>query len=521
MRALILKSLTLMIVVLLMPAGAYAQDANADKLKTIFESLLANQKASLAGSGMNLNYTGEISVENAGKYYAVTLPDMDVQYPDGSRLDIGMIAVNASVHQEPGQWKMTLAMPTPMVFFDAAGQESSRLNIGGQSAAGIWNEDLKNFSKLDANYENLTYTSAGNAVSAVIQKLRAVYDLDQVSPGKWSGPVYFNLDNVAISNAVQKDVVTAGQVSLNVETYEFDQNKFAQYQKDITAYLQKSETNPASVTPTEAQALYNNLIAAMGDGFTSQYQLTDLAIKGEAGSGVNAIQVGQASIGMDVTGFLKDDVTLGLRVAYDQAKIDPAGVGINRLMPATMNLDWSFENIPFKAVSEAVSNSLQGGGDAMQMGAMSLMFRLPAILSQAATTLAIENNKLHSDLYKVDINGKAVADVKAVNSATADLVMTFKGMDAVLGVLNEEQGKLGAAPDPEMGDYSQVIMGLTMLKGLGEVAMGPDGQPVYKYHFIMNPQGQMLLNGNDLMTQFGMGAPAAAPAGPVETAPVE
>jgi hypothetical protein len=501
------------------PAIAQQPDANIAKLKGVFDELLSFQKSSLASSGMTLQFDGAVNVENAGKYYAVTLPHLSVAYGDGSKLDIGMVAVNASVHQEPGKWKMTLAVPTPMVFSDSSGVETGRLSIGGQSAAGIWSEALKNFSKLDANYESISLSFKKNAVEIVIPKTRVVYDLDEGAPGKWSGPVYFNFSNIAVSNATHKDVLKIGQLDLNIETFEFDQNGFAKYQKDLTAFIQNAEKNPAAApSAAETQQLYNTFMAALGDGFTSQYQISDISIKGDETQDFTSIALGSASIGFDATGFLKDQVTLGLRLAYDGVKIEPAQAGIKKLVPSTLNLDWAVEKIPFKAVSGTVGNTLQGAGtqgDAMQFGAMSLLFKLPALLSQAGTSIVLENNKIANDIYQVDVNGKAIANLQAVNSATADVTMVIKGLDAILGILNAE----ASSPDASKADVTEAINYITMLKAMGAVDPAVAGETVHKYHFIMNEQGQMLLNGKDVMGQVMMGNPSAAPVPDVQPVP--
>src|SRR5690606_28618936 len=188
------------------PAHAQTAAINAEgaqKLKTLFETMLANQRATSRPENGRLEYEGEVLVEQASTYYAVTLPHARIVYPDGARLDIGMVSVNAAPHDLPGQWKMAVAVPTPMVMTNAEKNQTIKINIGAQKASGIWDEELEHFAKLDAQYKNVTIENPGTGFSMQIPESQILYDFAKGPDGFWSGPGRMMARNIAVANGPQ------------------------------------------------------------------------------------------------------------------------------------------------------------------------------------------------------------------------------------------------------------------------------------------------------------------------------
>ena len=121
------KLLCLLLITLAIPSTAMAQDINASgaaHLKTMFQNILDKQAAAYAQTdGPHVTYDGEISVEQASDYYAITLPPTIINMPHeqddapedtpASTIKIGMITINAIPHDKAKQWKMTFTTPHP------------------------------------------------------------------------------------------------------------------------------------------------------------------------------------------------------------------------------------------------------------------------------------------------------------------------------------------------------------------------------------------------------------------------
>lgn len=164
-------------------------DANGQQLKSLFETLIENQNKASKKSGVKVNFDGDISVEQTGEYYAVTLPFLSLDYNDGSSMNIGLIGINAAPHDSPDKWKMTFALPAQMNFQDSDDQTLFTVDIGAQRSSGVWSESLGYFSKLDANFENIAFENVRDGFTLSLPAARAVYDLDEDENKKWSGPL--------------------------------------------------------------------------------------------------------------------------------------------------------------------------------------------------------------------------------------------------------------------------------------------------------------------------------------------
>jgi hypothetical protein len=178
-------------------------------------------------------------------------------------------------------------------------------------------------------------------------------------------------------------------------------------------------------------------------------------------------------------------------------------------MPEDMNLDLKLDNFPFKTIAELGKNTAQSVSaqpHTAPFATVSLMSKIPVMLSQAGAIFNINESYALSNLYKIELTGNAKADATAVTNIVSTARMKFHGLDAVL----DKSQKLAAdTTNPDAAKFRDMAARLTLLKNIGK----REGD-IYIFDFEMNPQGQMLLNGQDFMglVMRGGSAPAAAPA---------
>ena len=197
--------------------------AGAAHLKTVFTNLLTDKAKRITSQGSKLVMDGDVMVEPASGYYAVTLPHLSVVSADNSRFDIGMISVNVIPDDKPDQWKMSLALPTPLTWRDAQGAEKVKVEIGKQNFAGIWNEKLQNFTKLKAEYRDIKVNTPDKQFLGAATGLTLIYDLNQGSDGHWSGPINYAANGVVLAMA-DGTAVSIGKLEAasSVQGYAFD-----------------------------------------------------------------------------------------------------------------------------------------------------------------------------------------------------------------------------------------------------------------------------------------------------------
>lgn len=512
-----LKFLTIILLGTSTLSSAYAQDAaldeNGQKLKSVIMDMIESKKNALVAKDAELVFDGDMVIEPASDYYAVTLPYLYIKYNDGSRFDIGLIAINAAPHSVPGQWKMTFALPTPMSYTDGEGEEEFHINIGGQRSSGVWTETLDYFSKLDTHFQDIEISGIQGAPTLSIPATRAVYDLETDADGKWSGPVYFSFNDITAENVDgHGSGFTIGAFDLNVEMFGYNPAATAAYQEQLQSLIAANAEGTSS--PNDLPALYAALVNMVGNGFTSDYQITDFTMTNMSPERqMESITFQSANLGFDLTGFLENKVGLGLRMGFEGLETNPVLASSAQLAPQTLNIDLSLDNIPVNKLTELAINTYAtstGTGNLGNLAAMSVFFKLPTILSESGTKLLIHDNSLGNALYNVNIGGEVLSDASAVNSATADITTRIKGLDALMSALSTE---IKANPQtPAAQSLQQMLLQLTILKGFAKTETDENGDILHILNVVMNPMGQILVNDNDMSALFGLIAPPSSPA---------
>ncbi len=191
-----------LLMMLFAPAAKAAldTDARAQVLKGQIEGFLENQKAMAMKNGCKLVSKGSVTMEKTADYYAYTLPHLTYTDSRGVRSEIGMIAVNA-VPQGEFEWKVSLAVPTPISSFGPSGAEQFRTDIGTQSASGVWNEKLGHFTSLSAKLANVQLNDLEDQNTATVGALNFDSNLQEQDPEAYTGSAIATLANISFFDA--------------------------------------------------------------------------------------------------------------------------------------------------------------------------------------------------------------------------------------------------------------------------------------------------------------------------------
>lgn len=491
---------------LMIQSNAHASAINAEgaaKLKGIFETMLANQKALTRPGESRFEYEGNVMVEEAGEYYAVTLPHARVVYPDGSKLDIGMISINASPHTRAGQWKMAVAIPTPIIMLDPKQAQATKINITAQKAVGIWDEGYENFAKLDSEYKNITIENAATGLKATIPSAKVVYDFAQGSDGKWSGPGSISITG-ASGEMTNRGSLKIADVRADFAMDQYDPSTMKQYREFLKSFLKDEAIQKP--TPEQTSALADKLSEVLlnsSNGLKADISIAGLEVTqpAPAGKTPQTLKLQKAFLGLGASGMRTGNTSVGVRFGFNDLFSTPVPPGYEGVLPSTSNIDIALANVPLKQLSDITKNTIQGSiaqPQMAQMAAFSLLMKAPAILSQAGTYMDIKDSYIGNSEYRLNVSGQAKADIKAVNNMTADLKGRFSGLDKLLAKVKA----IAANPKHAVAENAKNLAStLEMLRANGKKELGPGGE-VYTYHFVMTPQGQMLMNGAPL----GLGA---------------
>lgn len=508
----LLSALALLLVSCLcgLSAAARAATDQTAKIKSIFTEILDRQvqNAAKAGDQRKLQFDGEVTVERVDDYYAVTLPRMSVLYPGGERLEVGMVSVNVTSPEsagalKPGQWKMTVALPTPIPGFDKNGVEIMRVSLASQRAAGIWDEALGNFVKLDAKYSGLKIDFPASRGHIAVPSISILYNLAEGSDKRLSGPLSFEFLQPEWDIPVTETKGRIARLALKMELQRFA----ADYLKKTNGFLPEKLdfSNPEFLQAGDGMKL--SLAAKDADFSTPALPASGLR--------KSSIKLKDGTFDLSVANVLSGVADVSVDLSFSDFGVAPspapgtdAAGDVTALIPAQGRVRITHDNIPVTGIVQAMANN---SGPNAQMAGLAMMLKLPALFSQAGSLLTVEESTIGNDRYRIDLDGRAKADIAAALSATAEGKLSFAGLDEVIAILKAAPPRYQSRPDFVAGLNSarSFLEGLKQ-RGKAQTSSTPP-TPVYDYDFKLEPSGIFTVNGAGAVPVVPLSQPKAVP----------
>ncbi len=459
-----LRILPLFVILLaLLSVPAVAQDAKPDPkiagLKKQIEALLQYQADAAQAQGRRFEQKGDVTVEPANGYYAITTPHLTSYSMDGTRTEIGMIAINAVPAEKAGEWKMSVAIPTPINSYATDGSQAMQIDIGSQKMAGVWNESLEQFSKLDSRYDNLKIRDLKKKRQATIETVTFTEDLTQGKNNLWSGPAVGTISNLQMTNQPTGTALTVVKATMNSSIEDYSPAQ-AKKMRDKIAASSAAGQNPFS--------MMMDISGSMGDNIASSLSASGIRYTvPQPGQEPLKIEVMTLSSALNASGLQKDNVTGTLKAAFNGLKITPARNVYSEVGPETFSVNLTANNVPLSKLA---------GGD------------VKALAAQSNSTLTINEFMVKNSLYDAFINGAFKADATAVKGYTGALKGKISGLDALTAKV---QTLAATAPPEQQQKYFGLMAVLGMANGMGKV----DSAGAKTYDIQMTADGRTLING--------------------------
>lgn len=495
-------------------ASAQANNKSEQDVLKIVQDFLNTQKQSMSSQGYELKSEGDFNVSSQGDYFSVTSPALSVIYADQSKLDIGIVAMNVAKADRPDFWKTTIAFPRPMMIIDAEGNRVSTIDIGQQRFAGLWHAPSQQYLKFDGVLKDIEVSDQENSGKFSIQTFSLKSDLEEQSSGLWSGPAEYKIENMKFTDQTgSQDMFSIGSIAItgHVDGYNLESGK--QFQDKINARLASfaNKVNSDTASPQEMADFYSFLIESAGS--VMKGMRFDMAINGIEGTtkgnqkaGIPPASFSLASItyGMDMNGFDTDKSNIGMNFGYSGLSSEAIPADLKRYVPSQMNFDVNFTNLPLKEIIKRAGQTAASTNAGNQQAIAAKMQQMtPEILSASNTKIQIQDTYVGNGVYNASLEGVVKADSKAVHKATADALVTIKGLDTMLNDL-QQQAQNASSPE-ERAKISQALQGLSMIKMFSQVS--PDDPQSRTVDLDLTQQGDFLINGTSLQNMMGGGRP--------------
>ncbi len=494
-----------LIIALSSPAQAAVDAQGAQKLKTLFKNMIERQKDASTISGSEFRTTGDVIVEPAGNYYAVTLPNITTVDEKGSRAELGMIAINAIPGDEDGQWKMSVAWPSPVTFINKEGKPEMKIDIGAQRMAGLFDESMENFTKLDAAYQNIRIEHYEKDNIVTIPKITLKYNLEEKQPGVFSGPMTGTAEKIKINDGAQNELLFIENGNFKIDVAEITAADNKAMQEEFEDLADRAKDSNGNISADDKKAVFSVMaktFESLGNGFTSQYNLNGIRLGMPENKGTNGptkVELSKVGFGFDMQGFRENNVTLSLRMGYEGLQMTPEPPSFQDVGPQTMSFDLSLKDIPFQELSDLAENSLETSLQnpaAAQMAKVQAMMALPQLLTASGTNLTINSATFKSKIAQAELSGKIKADTTAVSGGTGFINATMYGLDELMSIA--QKAAIESKDKEEKTNMAKIFPALVLLRGTAEQDKDESGKTFYKFRMTLDEEGQAMINSTEL-----------------------
>lgn len=509
--AMVFVLIAVLIAVLGAPLAAQAQTATPEtqKVQVMLESFLQHWEQQISTNGTKLLRDGDLKITPQAGYANATLPYLRVMRADGSSLDIGTIIVNISPDTMPGRWKMSIALPTPMMGKNDKGIEDLRIDWGKtQKFSGLWDETFGQFITLNGAYQDVKILLQDQAkkkfINIVLGSVQTKIDLRPDGQDLWSGPITLvEAQRISVKPSDGGEA-TLGDFSVNGEIRKQNLLRIKQDQEKIQGLLtqmQKAqqERRYDLVLEDALQDAFMDLFLNASNGVTSRISMNNLSVHQPAlaENPAQDIQLQHADVSMEVNDISQPLAQLDLGFAFNGLMLTPEPAQNAGLTPAQARAQFSLKKLPVRAIADLLHNHMQASATGTPpVGLFALLFQLPPLLAQSGTVLDFQQGAARNADYTLTHEGSAFADATAVMSFIGKSVLRVKGLDTIIARLE--------AQNSPMADT------LRKWQNIGEVIKGQETI----FDFELTPTGKFLINGTDSATLFAPPPDVATPANP-------
>jgi hypothetical protein len=380
------------------------------------------------------------------------------------------------------QWKL----PPNYEIYDQLEQLAAQITIGKQQLQGVWAPEYQNFMSFDYTAESVALKGPDQRAAMLVDGVTLVGETVPNGRQLHDSRGHFSLSGLAMNDPDSNVQVLLGGIEAVAEMNDMDLVGYIAWNKALADLETRLSSVPQDQLPPETLAELQVLVtqaAGLVGGSTGTFRMLDLRVV----SDVSDVVIKELAFGGGVSGLSGGTGNLQLDGRLDSLSVKPA-LSFDPLLPRQASYRMGINNFPYTQLITSMFNMAQlpDGSDPDAMTTMGLM-ELQGSLTSAGSTFEIQEAHLATDTIEADLSGDMRPDLNSPFGAVADFTLIVSGIHQAMTAL---QGVEGAEDS---------IMFLGMLQGFGLAEVDAEGNNRMRYDFRLTPQGQLLLNGVDMM----------------------
>lgn len=455
------------------------------------------------GIGDKIRFEGDLLIEPADTYYAVTLPHIYVDHKNGDIADFGIVALNLVPTAVLEKWMVSMALPTQISLKNKAGDILSKMTIGDQDFKGTWNTKLKWFETVQSTLGNLAFVDT---------KTKAVLNVEKISfnnnnefglgADKLNGIGQMAVHSISGKTPEDNTVFNINTLDMNYDISGFDFSYIDEIKKVFSAPAQEEvgefDTRPAA----QFDEMKTHIVVK--DFKWSAKDNQDISIASLATKSSNAMReegLMDSDTEINVSGMdvrISDELSPWLPTEFS------SHVQLNNFPYATLT-DWAKEQA-------SIQKKNKDGATKTKLTIPPNMDAMKAAFVNAGTEYKINALKTKTKIGAgLDVTGQLVASEGAPYVATGNVNLGLVGLDLATAALQKKVSQLttaqeGDAPKDILTPMiaQQGLMGIMMVQGFGKADQNADGQAVTRFDITLPREGGILINGQDIGALMGM-----------------
>lgn len=470
----------------LAPLPALAQATSpegAARLKSMVEQRLA-EMARGGADELRLDGVPPVQVRPAGETYLLTVPGLRVLLPGGWLVEANMVEAVVTP-QDGGGFAIDATVPRTLAVFGDQGFRAGEVAVGSQQFRGRLTADLSTLDALDARYGNLVFTPRTGQGASRLGSFAATLVPQGDEPGKWTGPATLSVADLSARGTDGKEWLALKRLQATVQVAGLDTAKYALWNAALARRAAVDDGKDGLSAP-EAAALQPGVPAL--DGLLSRLDAT-VEVSGlkQAGDAGKRFAIADGTWSLQAAGLNADRARVAL--AWKHKGLAAAGPEVQPgLVPATGEGRLTATGLPPGPLLDAFAQRL---ADTAALGdrAASAAFRDRAVaaLGKAGAQVTLDKLALDSPDAGLDGSGTLRFDAAAPRGVVGALSLLLRGMDGLVARVSAAGNP--ANPGPTLALYA--------LQGLAKVETDAAGRPQHAYRLDIQPDGRILLNGND------------------------
>lgn len=477
-------------------AGTAFAEATPEGAAAIREGLQSwiDQQLADAGASSDVRFDGELTVTPEGDAYQALIPPIEATL-EGSVLRFDAVPVEI-VPRPDGWYDASWRLPEAVVL--NAGVEEGRLTIGEQRAAGVFAPEVGSFMSLDVEALDVAVLPKDAALGGVtLDRLVFDYSYEETSPGTYDQPGRVVMEGLTFDQPSAGQHFRAGRMEFGMTSTGLVLAEWAAFMDRFDAITTAATSGAAG--DAEMADMMADLLAetdAFLSGVEVSYELSDIVLETPD---VN-LTLPSFSMGGYAEGLTAPLAEIGFALDLPGFTADmPVPDPYQHLIPTIARIDMALIDVPTDPLNRVVVEWLRGtsasGGDPWLM-----LDAVEDLLASESGRLELTEIAVANAISEASLHGELHPAPDSVIGVTGFGAMTITNLDELM---NEVRAS-GAGPEAEAA--------LTFLRGLGRPTSTPEGEIVQTYDWEVTPDGQVLVNGSDLMAYGMMGESTAPPA---------